>query len=58
MNPTVRSSLVAAAIAVVFAVVAGLVFDMGTGTIGFAIAMGVIGFVGTYVISTVIVRRR
>lgn len=58
MNPIVRSSLIAAAIAFVFAIAAGLIFGMGGGTAVFAIAMAAIGFVGTYVISTIVVSRK
>lgn len=54
----VRSSLVAAAIAIVVALGMGLIFKLGTsGTALFALAMAAIAFAGTIVISTVIARR-
>lgn len=58
MNPTVRSSLIAGAIAFFIAIVAGLVFGMGGDTVVFAIAMAAIGFVGTFVITSIIVASR
>lgn len=59
MNENVRSAAMAAAIAVVIAIVMGLVFDMGGGgTVLFALAMGAIAFVGTMVISSIIVKRK
>ena len=59
MQERVRSSLVATAIAVVVALVAGLVFGMGvSGTALFVLAMGAIAFVGTLVISSLIARGR
>lgn len=57
MNPNVRSSLTAAAIALVAGLAAGFAFSMGSPLV-FALAMAVLAFVGTLVISTIISSQR
>lgn len=58
MQERVRSSLVAASIAIVVALVMGLIFQMGmSGTAMFVLIMAAIAFVGTLAISTVIANR-
>jgi hypothetical protein len=54
-----RSSIIAAVIAVVVWVVISLLVDMSTGAvISGAIVLGLIGLIGTYVISTIVARSK
>lgn len=58
MQERVRSSLVAASIAIVVALVMGLIFQGGISwTAMFVLIMAVIAFVGTFAISSVIAHR-